>query len=133
MPGLSLTLFSRLSRVEPVLLHVGPQLLRHLARGDRRAAEDLLERVVAATEIHRVTAESLLALLRCFLFLHDLLLGNLLLRYFFLRYLLRRLLFLLHHNASSAGRALAHHEPRITSLVLHQIPGVYNRFVDKEK
>src|SRR5207245_11485099 len=43
-------------------LHVGPDLLRHLGRPDRRAAEDGLGRVLATLEGDRVPSERLLPL-----------------------------------------------------------------------
>src|SRR5262249_50086551 len=43
-------------------LHIGPDLLRHLGRPDRRAAEDRLGRILAALEIDRVAPERLLPL-----------------------------------------------------------------------
>src|SRR5574341_138928 len=43
-------------------LHVGPDLLRHLGRPDRRAAEDGFHRVLTALEADRVPSERLLPL-----------------------------------------------------------------------
>src|SRR5262245_37610400 len=45
---------------EPLPLHVRPDLLRHHGRPDRRAAEHLLDRVLAPLEADRVAAERLL-------------------------------------------------------------------------
>src|SRR5688572_674509 len=43
-------------------LHVGPDLLGHVGRSDRGAAEHRLHGVLAALEVDRVPAERLLAL-----------------------------------------------------------------------
>src|SRR5207249_5562002 len=43
-------------------LHVGPDLLRHLGRPDRRASEDGLDGVLTSLEVDRVPPERLLPL-----------------------------------------------------------------------
>src|SRR5207249_10750786 len=49
----------RLPLPEPLPLHVGPELLGHHGRPDRRGSEDPLQRVRATLEADRVTPERL--------------------------------------------------------------------------